>query len=353
MSLPTLPRAWGAPVLHARMRCTAEDFIVDELPAFEPDGRGEHLLLEVEKRGANTTWVASQLARWAGVGDVAVGYAGLKDRHAVTRQRFSVHLPGREPPAEWPQHPEYRVLSATRHGRKLPRGALAGNRFTLVLREVDGDTAAIEQRLCAIREGGVPNWFGEQRFGRDGGNLDKARALFGGRRMRRDQASILVSAVRSAAFNAVLAARVADSCWATPVEGEVFMLDGSRSIFGPQPLDDELRQRCRAGDVHPTAALWGSGEPRSLARSRAYDEAAAQIGAELLAGLERAGLRQERRACRLLIDGLSWVWPADATLGLQFSLPPGAYATALLHELGVTVDASRGADDSAAEATAA
>ena len=348
MSLPTLPRAWGAPVLQARMRSTPEDFMVEELPAFEPDGRGEHLLLEVEKRGANTAWVASQLARWAGVGDVAVGYAGLKDRHAVTRQRFSVHLPGREPPAEWPQHPEYRVLSATRHGRKLPRGALAGNRFTLVLREVDGDTAAIDQRLGALRDGGVPNWFGEQRFGRDGGNLDKARALFAGRRMRRDQASILVSAVRSAAFNAVLAARVADGCWATPVEGEVFMLAGSRSIFGPQPLDDDLRQRCLAGDVHPTGPLWGSGELRSLARSRAYDETAAQIGAELLAGLEAAGLRQERRACRLPIGELRWRWPAEATLQLTFSLPPGAYATALLHELGVTVDAPRSGGESAA-----
>jgi tRNA pseudouridine13 synthase len=151
----------------------------------------------------------------------------------------------------------------------------------------------------------------------------------------------------------VLAARVADACWATPVEGEVFMLDGSRSIFGPQPLDDELRQRCLAGDVHPTGPLWGSGELRSLARSRAYDETAAQIGAELLAGLERAGLRQERRACRLRIGELRWHWPAAATLQLAFSLPPGAYATALLHELGVTVEASRSTDDSAADDPAA
>ena len=88
-----LPRAHGAPALQARIRTTPEDFRVDELPGFEPSGSGEHLLLTVEKRGINTAFAARRLAEWAGVGEMAIGYAGLKDRHAVTRQRFSVHLP--------------------------------------------------------------------------------------------------------------------------------------------------------------------------------------------------------------------------------------------------------------------
>lgn len=339
MSPSGLPRAHGEAVLQARLRCAPEDFVVEELPAFAADGQGEHLLLEVEKRGANTAWVAAQLARWAGIAEVGVGYAGLKDRHALTRQRFSLHLPGREPPGEWPLHAEYRVLSAARHGRKLLRGALAGNRFSLTLRAVEGERAAIAARLAAVAARGVPNWFGEQRFGRDGGNLDRARALFAGRRMRRDQASILISAARSAAFNAVLAARVQDGCWDTLVEGEVCMLAGSRSIFGPQVIDDALRERCASGDVHPTGALWGAGELRSSGRARAYDEHARSVGDAIIAGLEKAGLRQERRACRLAASGLAGRWLDDGALLLTFALPPGAYATAVLHEIGITVDA--------------
>nr|WP_282452833.1 tRNA pseudouridine(13) synthase TruD [Lysobacter sp. CAU 1642] len=329
-----MPSAFGGPVLTARIRSCPEDFIVEEQLGFTADGEGEHAFLEVEKRGANTAWVAGELARWAGIPLSAVGYAGLKDRHAVTRQTFTLHLPGRETPANLPEHPEYRVLGASRHRRKLPRGALEGNHFVLTLRDVEGDLERIEARLAQIRERGVPNWFGEQRFGRDGGNLERARALFAGRRMRRDQASILISAVRSAAFNRVLAARVADDCWDRPVTGEVFMLAGGRSIFGPEPLDQTLVRRCAEGDLHPTAALWGSGEPRSSERSRDYDLIAREIGEDLIAGLERAGLRQERRACRLLAADLAWRWPDQAVLELSFRLPAGAYATALLAELG-------------------
>lgn len=339
-----VPGGLGAPVLEARYREQPEDFEVDEELGFEPDGEGEHLFLRVEKRGANTAWVAGELARWAGVAPVAVGYAGLKDRHAVTRQTFSVQLPGREPPAEWPEHPEYRVLSAARHRRKLPRGALAGNRFALRLRSLRGEPAAIEQRLAQIALRGVPNGFGEQRFGRDGDNLERARALFAGRRMRREQASILISAARSALFNAVLASRVADGCWDQPVDGEVFMLAGNRSVFGPQPLDEGLLARCREGDISPTGPLWGRGELRSSERSREYDLGAQALGADLLEGLEKAGLRQERRALRVLPGELAWQWLGDAggDLLLRFSLPPGSYATALLAGLGRCEDAARG-----------
>ncbi|MDW7603828.1 tRNA pseudouridine(13) synthase TruD, partial [Stenotrophomonas maltophilia] len=116
---------------------------VDELPAFEATGEGEHLLLHIRKRGANTVHVAKLLAKWAGLPEMAVSYAGMKDRHAVTTQRFSVHLPKRIAPdlAELTSD-EIEVLEATWHNRKLQRGALAGNRFRLVLRDVQGDAAA-------------------------------------------------------------------------------------------------------------------------------------------------------------------------------------------------------------------
>jgi len=334
-----LPRGLGQAVLRGQIRQQPEDFQVDEMLSFAAEGAGEHLFLRVEKRGANTAWVAAQLARWAGVKDMAVGYAGLKDRHAVTRQTFSIHLPGRQAPDVFPVSDEFRVLDAQRHGRKLQRGALDGNRFTLLVRDVQGDHAAIEDRLLAIRRRGVPNYFGEQRFGREGGNLERARGLFAGRRMRRDQASILLSAARSALFNHVLAARVEAGCWDRPVEGEVWVLDGSRSLFGPVPEDDDIRLRCAGMDIHPSACLWGTGPLRSESVSRDFDLLARELGEDLLAGLEAAGLRQERRACRLPVRGMQWDWEGQDCLRLAFALPAGCYATSVLHELGLTESA--------------
>ena len=160
-------RAHGAPALAARIRSLAEDFFVEELPGFEASGTGEHLLLSVEKRGMNTTFAARTIAQWAGVDESAVGYAGMKDRHAVTRQRFSVWLPKRVAPDLAALDTDALcVLDHAWHARKLPRGALAGNRFVLVLRDVQGTRADIEARLAAIAARGVPNYFGEQRFGR-------------------------------------------------------------------------------------------------------------------------------------------------------------------------------------------
>ena len=341
MSEPALPRAHGEAVLTANMRTTPEDFVVEELPGFEPSGAGEHLLLTVEKRGMNTGFAAKHIAQWAGVGEVAIGYAGLKDRHAVTRQRFSVHLPKKVAPdlskLDFAQGEERLTLvEHTWHAKKLPRGALAGNRFVLTLRGVTGERATIEQRLQSVAERGVPNYFGEQRFGRDGDNVANARAMFAGRRVRREQRTLLISAARSELFNRVLAQRVHRGCWDTPLDGEVWMLDGSRSVFGPEPFDDALAQRLAAFDIHPTGPLWGRGELRSTGDA-ARLEAEVLSGEEALAlrgGLEAEGLKQERRALRLKPSELTWSWREDDVLEVAFALPPGAYATVVLAELG-------------------
>ncbi|WP_233433458.1 tRNA pseudouridine(13) synthase TruD [Lysobacter soli] len=323
------------------MRTTPEDFVVEELPGFEPSGAGEHLLLTVEKRGMNTGFAAKYIAQWAGVDEVAIGYAGLKDRHAVTRQRFSVHLPKKVAPdlstLDFAQGEErLTVVEHTWHAKKLPRGALAGNRFVLTLRGVSGERAAIEQRLRSIAERGVPNYFGEQRFGRDGDNVANARAMFAGRRVRREQRTLLMSAARSELFNRVLAQRVQRGSWDTPLDGEVWMLDGSRSVFGPEPFDDALAQRLASFDIHPTGPLWGRGELRSTGDA-ARLETEALSGEEALAlraGLEAEGLKQERRALRLKPAELTWSWREDDVLEVAFALPPGAYATVVLAELG-------------------
>jgi tRNA pseudouridine13 synthase len=339
----TLPRAHGDAVLTARTRVVPEDFLVEEVPGFEPSGSGEHLLLTIEKRGMNTAFAAKRIAQWAKVPELAVSYAGLKDRHAVTRQRFSVHLPKKiAPDLATLESSELRVLEHAWHARKLPRGALAGNRFVLVLRDVDGDRAAIEERLQAIARRGVPNYFGEQRFGRGGGNVAQALAMFAGRRVRREERTLLLSAARSELFNRVLAARVLAGNWDGPLAGEVWSLDGSRSVFGPEPFTDELARRLAAFDIHPSGPLWGRGELRTRDEAAALERQAlaGEPCAALREGLEQAGLEQERRALRLRPSDLEWHWLAPDALQLAFALPPGAYATVVLAELGAVASAS-------------
>jgi len=350
-----LARAHGEAALDARIRTTAEDFRVEELPSFEPSGSGEHLLLTVEKRGMNTAFAAKRLAQWAGVGEMAIGYAGMKDRHAVTRQRFSVHLPKRvapdlaalqvgadaQAPADVVAAEQLQVIEHHWHSRKLPRGALAGNRFVLVLREVRGQREVIEARLHAIAAHGVPNYFGEQRFGRDGDNIANALAMFAGRRVRREQRGVLLSAARSQLFNRVLSARVAAGNWAglqdgRGLEGEVWALEGSRSVFGPEPFSESLAQRLADFDIHPSGPLWGRGELRSCDEVAALelDALADDESLALRLGLEQAGLEHERRALRLRPSDLQWQWLDPEALELSFTLPAGAYATVVLAELG-------------------
>lgn len=335
MSETRLARAFGEAVLQARFRVAPEDFFVEELPSFAPSGEGEHLLLTIEKRGLNTAFVAKRLAQWAGIAEMGVGYAGLKDRHAVTRQRFSVHLPKKvSPDVAALDGDDLKVLEQHWHQRKLPRGALAGNRFVLVLRELVGERPAIEDRLRAILASGVPNYFGEQRFGREAANIEAARRMFAGERVKREQRSILLSAARSALFNAVLAARVARGDWSSGADGDVWMLDGTHSVFGPTDLDETLRERVRAQDVHPTGPMWGLGELRSSGDVRALEQEATNAFADLRVGLEAAGLKQERRALRMRVPGLEWRWLGDDALQLSFELAPGSYATEVLAELG-------------------
>lgn len=358
MNAAALPRAHGAPALAATLRNRVEDFVVEEIDAFAPSGEGEHLLLAVEKRGMNTAHVARRIAQWAGVPESAVGHAGLKDRHAVARQRFSVQLPGREaPPLETLAFEDaatgesLQVLHHARHARKLPRGALAGNRFALTLRDVDGKREAIEARLSTIAAEGVPNYFGEQRFGRAGDNVAKALAMFAGLRVKREQRALLLSAARSELFNRVLARRAGEGSWNRGLDGEVWMLDGSHSVFGPEPWSDALAARLADFDIHPTAPLWGAGDLRTTGACRLLEETVLS-GADpeaLATGLVAAGLRQERRATRLRPRALEWGWIHEDVLRLAFELPPGSYATTVLAELGEVADVRRPGGDRSSE----
>jgi tRNA pseudouridine13 synthase len=329
-----LPFAYGGPPLRGVMRATPEDFFVDEDLGFEPDGAGEHAFVRIEKRGANTEWVARQLARLAGVGPNAVSYAGMKDRHAVTRQTFSIHLPGRPDP-DWGslQHPEFRALDCRRHSRKLKRGAHKANMFRIVLRDVGGDRVAAETWLARIAAGGVPNYFGEQRFGRGGDNLERARAMFAGRRVQRHEQGLLLSAARSYIFNRVLAERVDAGNWNQGLDGEVWMLAGSHSIFGPEPATPELAARLASGDIDPTGPLWGAGALRSSGDVAKIEQEVAARDDDLVRGLVACGMRQERRALVMRPSDFAATWLSECALQLSFSLNKGLYATVLIREI--------------------
>ncbi len=328
-ALDTLP-------ITGRLRAMPEDFAVEEQLGFEPDGDGTHLLLKVRKRGANTEWVAWMLARHARVAVRDVGFAGLKDRHAIAEQWFSVPA-GEAQPESWLDlsDPEFAVVAVHRHGRKLRRGALAGNRFRIRVRELGGEPQAIAVRVAVIRARGVPNYFGIQRFGNDASNLRAlAEWTFDGHEPRsRNQRGFMLSAGRSLLFNAVLAERVGQAKWDRLSAGDVANLDGSGSIFDVTTLTSELEQRCVELDIHPTGPLWGKGQLRVTGEVADLEKAVTARFDPVGSALERAGLEQERRSLRLRVAGLEARLTEDV-LELVFGLGPGEFATAVLRELG-------------------
>lgn len=333
-----LPPALGGVAGRGRIRARDEDFIVEEELGFALTGAGEHLFLKLRETGCNTDWVASQLARWGGRPRVDVGYAGLKDRHAVTEQWFSVRFPGgRHPDPARLAIEGVELLEALPHNRKLKRGALQGNRFRLRVTALEVDPALLEQRLAEIAHRGVPNAFGPQRFGRDFGNLQIAANWFAGRpEPRRAERGFALSAARSLIFNAVLAERITDGSWETAAPGDPVGLDGRGSWFIAEAGDAALAGRLAMLDVHPTGPLWGRGEPPGDGPGAALEREVAGRFLEFADGLAAAGLEQERRALRLRVRDLTWSIAGDL-LELSFGLPAGAYATAVLREL-VDVD---------------
>ncbi len=337
--VPTLigggPWAFGPPAATARIRSRPEEFQVEELLGFDPTGEGSHLWLWVEKRGLNTEEALRRLCRHAGVAPREAGFSGRKDRHALTRQWFSLPAPGQEPDWEALGDPALRVIAATRHPRKLRIGTHGANRFHLVLRELCGEREAIEQRLSRIREQGVPNAFGPQRFGREGGNLRRVRELFRGRyRPRgRGERGLLLSTARAELFNRLLARRIEAGCWDRALPGEVLMLAGSNSFFTIGEPDAVIQNRLDRFDLHPSGPLHGRGGPALLGLAGGIEEAVLEADPELVAGLEESGLKAARRSLRLPVQDLVWGFDDEATLTLDFTLPAGAYATALLREL--------------------
>jgi tRNA pseudouridine13 synthase len=322
--------AYGSPTGKGEIRTFPEDFIVEESLAFEPSGSGEHSFLQIQKTGENTEYVARQLARFANVRQRDIGFAGMKDRHAITTQWFSVWLPkGDEPDWQNFETDGFKILSVTRHARKLKRGALSNNRFELTIRQWQGDKTKTIEQLTAIKNHGVPNYYGSQRFGNGGQNVVKALEMFRGAKVGREQRSLYLSATRSFLFNHILSARIENESWATGLDGDVFMIDGSHSCFACETIDNDIRARLVQNNLHPTGALFGKGESRLTGKALVLEQNELELFPELTKGLIAFGLENDRRALRVNVANLSWEFNDDI-LKLKFNLPAGSYATAVL-----------------------
>lgn len=324
------------PTLTGVIRTHFSDFKVDEKFDFDFTGEGEHSLIHIKKIDTNTDWLCRQIAELAGLKKVDVSYAGLKDRNAITTQWFSVWLPGKPDP-DWSQlnSENIKVLDSLRHNRKLRRGSLRGNQFTLIVRNVEGDASDLEKRMNIIKADGVPNYFGDQRFGIDGQNLEKAKIMFSGKREKdRFKRGIYLSAARSAMFNDVLSQRVEMDKWANGIAGDVMLLDNSHSYFLTENIDDEIVIRLKEHDIHPSGPLWGRGELLSKLSVAELENKLPNKFEMFDSGLKNARLDQDRRSLRLSVNQLRWNYDANnKLLELSFFLPAGGYATAVLREI--------------------
>ena len=342
------PKAYSELNMQAEFRTLDEDFQVNEVTNRELVESGPHMYLYIEKKGTNTHWLARKLANHAKIDLKDVGYAGLKDRHGVTRQWFSLPIKNKEPDLTHVfSGDEFTLLEKGFYGVKLKRGALGGNQFKLILRNVVSDRVEVEERLELIKSNGVPNYFGEQRFGHNNENLYQAEKFYktGKRPRNRQKTSMYLSASRSYLFNQMLANRIKADTWTKAIDGEVFGFAGSLRGFRQEGTPEET-ERFNQREIHPTCAMWGRGESLASEKLLELEKSVAHENPIFSEGIEKQGMKQERRATRLLIPELNWEWLSDDVLELSFELASGFYATSVLRELGQITEAVR-VDESA------
>tara|TARA_B100000700_G_scaffold271586_1_gene314539 strand:- start:1061 stop:2122 length:1062 start_codon:yes stop_codon:yes gene_type:complete len=321
---------------QAEFKRAPEDFIVTERLVVADDGEGEHQWLWIRKRGANTQFVARQLARFAGTSPKNVSYAGLKDRNAVTEQWFSVQLPGQDT-LDWQQlnNEEFEVIKVIRRQKKLKLGLHEANQFKIRLRDV-ADKAVFESNWNTLITEGTLNYFGPQRFGHDQNNLTRGfewlRAGGSNKRVKKPEQSRLLSSVRSFLFNQIASARYQQLGFST-LAGDCVMLAGSQSVFHVEQWDDELKQRLASGDIQLTAGQpgWVS-KPLTSGAAEQFETECVSEWADIIECLATKKVKASRRAMRLKPIDPELIWDGGDAI-VSFELPKGSFATACISEL--------------------
>ncbi len=328
-------RVTGEVAGDAQFRSKVEDFQVTENLRFEPSGEGAHHLLFIEKRNVNTDIVCQKLRRFAQVKPLDIGYAGKKDRFAVAKQWFSVQLPILQE-VDWASFndDEVTVLESIRHGKKLRVGAVKSNQFVITLRNFEGDKKQFERKLSEIEQTGFPNYFGEQRFGHNGDNLNRGLDLLKSKKRlkNRNLQGILFSSVRSAIFNHLLSQRITAGQFSNLLQGDYVQLDGSESGFIVKDLGQEL-PRYNANDIHPCATLVGRGREINADDAYQFEQESLSDYQDIIDNLAAKGLSMASRSIRVFPQNLKLDWKNPKTLVLSFELPKGSFATSFLREL--------------------
>lgn len=328
--------AYGMPKSRGQIKTAPLDFCVEENLGFELTGTGEHLFLNIEKTQLNTEEMANILAQKVGLPLKAISYAGMKDKFARTTQWFSLHLPGMpDPELAWLDTENYRLLKSSRHNKKLKIGALKENHFIIKVCNFDHDEKDLLLRIEQIKAHGVPNYFGLQRFGHNGNNLQRARAILLENKKTRDRhlRGIYYSAARSFLFNEILSHRVGHGHWNRPLDGDLMMLVGSHSVFPVDSIDEGILQRIKDHDISPTAPLWGKGNDLLRDKALAIQKEALEGLEDWCLALERHKLERSYRPLILFPEKLVY---KDGVF--TFTLPAGGYATMVLRELLVPMD---------------
>ncbi|PSU52494.1 tRNA pseudouridine(13) synthase TruD [Photobacterium aphoticum] len=327
---------YGKPSCQGRIKVEPEDFVVKENLGFAFAGTGEHFMVKIRKTGENTKYVVNELAKACGVKSRDVSWAGLKDRHAVTEQWLSVHLPGKADPdlsAFEAEHPGVEVLETARHDKKLRPGDLVGNAFQLRLRDLDQPEEVIA-RLAQIREHGVPNYFGEQRFGHNGNNVTKARAWGNDEFRVRDKSkrSFYLSAARSWMFNQVLSARIENNTVRSVMAGDWLESEADPRGMLVATVTDSIQQDVDAGRLSITAPMMGDNALPTTADAQAFEMAIVEQEPALLKLIRDNRMRHERRPLLLKPEQVEWQHDGD-TITVSFALPAGCFATAVVREM--------------------
>lgn len=352
--LEDLAYLYGKPECKAKLKAQPEHFVVKEVLGYSFTGSGEHLMVKIRKTGENTMFVANELARYCNVKSKDMGWAGLKDRHAVTEQWLSIHLAKEEDVPDFSafekQYPSIQILEQSRHNKKLRPGDLTGNRFEITLSEVS-DVQSVEQRLESVISGGVPNYYGAQRFGRDGNNVSEAKrwGRDNVRTRNQNKRSMYLSTARSWIFNHIVSDRINQECFSTLLLGDIVMFDEgvtSDQKFSHAITESELpqyQQKLQAGEVFLTAALAGDNALPTELDALQLEQRVVDSEPDLMALIRGNRMRHDRRDTILKPVDLSYTTQDDNVV-LRFSLSSGSFATSIIRELVEEIPVERSYD---------